>query len=289
MTHPLLQLLEIAVRKKLGPKRTTCAVLSGGLDSSSVVCVARKLGYELPCFTGYYEGEAYDERPWARLVAGEEHHEILITPSDFVAHFDACAMACEPPFQGIGTFGQYMVAKAIAEAGYEIVLSGEGSDELFGGYARQYIVAGHPAPDGYENYTLPDDYPRDLQAALDYDFARLGDLLAVDDQMLGAHGLEGRAPFTDTRLVSWALDLQPGNRVGKVILKDAMYGLVPHQILNRTDKRGFPAPLVEWAQEDPVKGYLHDRGIDPPDPAEPWSRGWFHQLIRNIQSQRVAA
>src|SRR5262245_51463286 len=84
-------------------------VLSGGLDSSTI---ATLLG-PVPVFTGYYDLEGYDERQYARLVnfGTSVHHEVLITPEDFVENFDAMAAAVKPPYQGQGTFGQYMVGK----------------------------------------------------------------------------------------------------------------------------------------------------------------------------------
>ena len=62
----------------------TGVVVSGGVDSSTVCAIARDLVGDLPTFTGYYDTEGFDERPYARLVAGANHHEIPITPQDFI-------------------------------------------------------------------------------------------------------------------------------------------------------------------------------------------------------------
>lgn len=276
----LLTLIRSAVTHCLKTDRPAGFVLSGGLDSSTVVRVAQTLGHDLPTFTGFYPGHPEcDERKYARLVAGSEHHEIPITPQDFIDNFDAMVPYLREPLQGIGTFGQYMVAKHVASQGIKVVLSGEGSDELFGGYARQAIVAGETPPDGYENYVLPDGYPRDLEGALRHDYDRLGDLLAVDDQMCAAHGLEARAPFTDPAIVEYALGLPVYARVQKRFLRAAVRGVVPDEIIDRRDKMGFPAPLVEWAQ-GPLRDFIGDRLGYTPDPSRPFDRGWFHELCR---------
>lgn len=270
----LLDLIRRAVHARIEPG-ITGVVVSGGLDSSTVASIAN----HLPMFTGYYEAEGCDEREYAALVAEDspEWHQIRITPLDFIDNFIPMLPHLAPPFQGMGTFGQYMVGKHIATTDVKVVLSGEGADELFGGYARLMAVAGEALPDGYENYVVPADYPTSLRHALRYDYDRLGDLLAVDDQCMAAHGLEARAPFTDESIVEYALELEPRQRVGKKHLREAVRGLVPDAIIDRTDKRGFPCPLVAWAN-GPCKEFIGDLLGYIPDPEKPWDRGWWVEL-----------
>jgi asparagine synthetase B (glutamine-hydrolysing) len=251
----------------------TAILLSGGIDSSTVAAHAPNL----PTVTGYYDGDRYDERRWANLARHAEHYEVHITPQDFVENFDAMLDAAEPPYAGPGTFGQYMVAKFCARAGFKTMLSGEGGDELYGGYARLMIVAGHNRPDGYDDYQLPDDYPDTLEQALAYDWERLPDLLRVDEQMTRAHDLTAIAPMTDPSHVAYVLSLPAHLRVGKLLLKKAMRGIVPGEILNRTDKRGFPVPYVEWAQ-GPLREFVEGSIGYVPDPAQPWDRQWWLDL-----------
>lgn len=270
----LLDLLKEAIRPWLDDEQTpTGVLLSGGLDSSTVACLARKL----PTFTGYYADEGFSEQYYANMAKSEVHHEVLITPDDFIAYFDEMLLHIRPPYQGVGTFGQYMVAK-YASRHVKVLLSGEGSDELFGGYARLQIVAGHNPPRGYENYILPDGYPRSLVAALQYDLDRLGDLLSVDGQVCAAHGLTAVAPFTDPRVVAYAIGLPTEQRVGKVVLRDAVRGLVPDRIIDRKDKMGFPAPFVQWAQ-GPLRDFIGDRIGYIPDPLKPYDRKWWLEMI----------
>ena len=281
----LLGLLRRAVAARMSDGAVV--VLSGGLDSSAVAMLAPGA----PCFTGYYDERGFDERHYARLViegSPREWHQVQITPRMFVQHFDEFAAAVEPPYEGVGAFGQFIVGKAIARRGYRIALSGEGADELFGGYARLSLVAGRNVPDNYDGYHLPPDYPRDLTAALEFEMAHLPALLRVDDQCMAAHGIEARAPFTDERVTHYALALAPEWRVGKTVLRQAVRGLVPDQIIDRTDKMGFPAPFVRWAQEEPVRSFVKARLGYVPSAERPWAREWFHELT-SVCSARVAA
>jgi asparagine synthetase B (glutamine-hydrolysing) len=269
----LRDLLRAAVEKHAGPD--TGVLLSGGIDSSTVAYFAP----ELPVFTGYYQGEPYDERPWASLMTeGREWHQIEITPQDFIDHIDACLQALQPPYAGPGTFGQYMVARYVSRH-VGTVLSGEGGDELFGGYARLHLVAGVPPPDGYEDYRLPHGYPSDLEEALEWEYmVNLPALLEVDRQVTSAHGLNAVAPMAESEeLVAYVLAQTPFLRVGKTLLKIVMRGLLPDAIVDRTDKRGFPVPYVDWAQ-GPLRDFLGDRLGYVPDPDLPWDRKWWNDL-----------
>lgn len=271
--NALLPLIKRAVRP-WATQPDTGVLCSGGIDSSTVACLAP----ELPLFTGYYEGAAYDERPYAGLVAeGREWHEIKITPDDFLENIDACLAVLEPPFEGPGAFGQYMVAKYVVQH-VGTVLSGEGGDELFGGYARVIIVAGQKPPDGYEDYQLPAGYPTTLKEALALEFEHLPALLRVDAQVTRAHGLNCVAPMTESHeLIRWVLRRPDEERVGKKMLKEAVRGLVPDEIIDRTDKMGFPVPYVEWAQ-GPLREFVMDRIGYVPDPDKPWDRKWWYDL-----------
>lgn len=278
----LLALIQAAVTDAIeNAEGRVGLLLSGGIDSSTVACLARRHDNTLPTFTGYYaEGDLYDERQYARLAASPEHHEIQITPQDIVENFDDMMEAFSPPFQGPGAMGQYIVAKYVAQH-CDTVFSGEGGDELFGGYARLMIVAGHPRPDGYENYQLPADYPRTLEDALAYDLAALPDLLAVDDQACGAWGMVSVAPMTDDRVVDFVLAQPARDRVGKHMLRDAVRGVVPDGILDRTDKKGMPAPFVKWAH-GPLREFFMGRIGYLPDLDRPWDRQWWYDLTGGV-------
>jgi len=136
---------------------------------------------------------------------------------------------------------------------------------------------------------LPEGYPDTLEEALVWDWERLPDLLAVDEQMTAAFGLEAVSPFTDERVVEFVMSRPAEERVGKKLLKAAMKGIVPDEILARTDKRGFPAPLVEWAQKDPVGSFVYDVIGYIPDADKPWDRGWWIDLCTQSEREAQAA
>ncbi len=140
-------LLEDAVKLRLRSDVPLGAHLSGGIDSSTVVALARRLlpgGAALHTFTGAFEdnGTKYDERNWARLVAeanDAKMHEVVLRDRDFVDGIRRIVWHMDEPAAGPGVFPQYYVSKLASEH-VKVVLGGQGGDEIFIGYAR-YLVA----------------------------------------------------------------------------------------------------------------------------------------------------
>lgn len=138
-------LLQDSVRLRLRSDVPLGAHLSGGLDSSTVVCRARPLlgDSSLKVFCGGFdEGSDFNETPYAKAVAeaaGVDYHEILIGPSEFRDSIEKVIWQMDEPAAGPGVFPQYWVSKLAAEH-VKVVLGGQGGDEIFIGYAR-YLVA----------------------------------------------------------------------------------------------------------------------------------------------------
>ncbi|MCU1329506.1 MAG: asnB, partial [Bryobacterales bacterium] len=117
------------------------AFLSGGLDSSTVVVLmSQLLNQPVKTFSVGFAGEgaASSELPWARLVAqhcGAEHNEILIGPQDLIANAAKVVWHLDQPVADNACLANYMVSD-LAVRQVKMVLTGEGGDELFAGYAR---------------------------------------------------------------------------------------------------------------------------------------------------------
>ncbi|MDD2267523.1 asparagine synthase (glutamine-hydrolyzing) [Sulfuricurvum sp.] len=134
--------LHRSVAFRLDTEAPTAALLSGGLDSAMICAMAARQGKKLPVYTlGYNEYGAYDERANAAVTAdylGLEHTEVIISQDDFNEHLDDLLTHMDEPLNDPAALPLYLLMKKIGMDGYKVVLSGEGSDELFLGY-RQYF------------------------------------------------------------------------------------------------------------------------------------------------------
>jgi asparagine synthase (glutamine-hydrolysing) len=142
--NQLKELLQDSVRIQLRADVPVGSHLSGGLDSSSIACLASSiLGSPIHTFSGgFREGPQYDETAYARLVAQKSnsiHHEIFPTKEDFVSTLPDIMYAMDEPAAGPGLFPQALVSR-LASQNVKVVLGGQGADELFGGYTR-YLIA----------------------------------------------------------------------------------------------------------------------------------------------------
>jgi asparagine synthase (glutamine-hydrolysing) len=142
--HQLLRLLEDSTRLQLRADVPVGAHLSGGLDSSTITCLASSLlGNPIKTFSGgFKDSPEYDETPYARIVSekvGTEHYEVFPTAQDFIEVMPRLIYHMDEPAAGPGLFPQYFVSK-LASQHVKVVLGGQGGDETFGGYTR-YLIA----------------------------------------------------------------------------------------------------------------------------------------------------
>ncbi len=130
------ELLSLSVQRRLIADVPFGAFLSGGIDSSIVVGLMAKVSSEpIQTFNVSFDEDAFSESVYARSIAkrfNTQHHEIRLTPQDFLNDLPYALMAMDHPGgDGINT---YVVAKATRKAGITMALSGVGGDELFAGY-----------------------------------------------------------------------------------------------------------------------------------------------------------
>lgn len=218
--------LEKAVLKRLMADVPVGVYLSGGLDSSLIAALMRPRTVTLHSFTAGMKG-APDLEAARRMAEflGTEHHELLYTEADIHRALPAVIAALESFDAPLvrSAVPMYFVSKIAAEH-VKVVLSGEGADELFAGYAYLERLGGGAR----------------LKKELADLVVRLQDVnLQRADRMSMAHGLEARVPFLDLDLVRYVSRLPAGwleprpDRCEKWLLREACRGLLPDSILYR--------------------------------------------------------
>jgi asparagine synthase (glutamine-hydrolysing) len=115
------------------------AALSGGIDSSAVVCAMRHLEPEMPIHTFTYvaRGSAVNEEPWADIVnqhVGAIAHKVIVEPSELFEDMDDMIASQGEPFGSTSIYAQYRVFRRVREEGVVVTLDGQGADEMLAGY-----------------------------------------------------------------------------------------------------------------------------------------------------------
>jgi asparagine synthase (glutamine-hydrolysing) len=132
----ILHLVQLAVRRQMISDVPIGALLSGGLDSTTVSAVmARKLGMPLRTFTIGFDRKSYDESEEARLVArtlGTDHIEQTVFPG-MIESIPELLTFFDEPFADYSAIPTFLVSKLAAEH-VKVVLTGDGGDEVFAGY-----------------------------------------------------------------------------------------------------------------------------------------------------------
>ncbi len=251
--------LEEAVKKQLMSDVPYGVLLSGGLDSSIIAAVTQKFSKKRvetggkqsawwPTLHSFAVGlEGSPDLVAARKAAeyiGTVHHEVHFTIQealdalrDVIYHietYDITTVRASTPM--------YLLARVIKSMGIKMVLSGEGSDELFGGYL--YF---HKAPDAKEFH---EETVRKMSKLHLYDCLRA-------NKSLSAWGVEGRVPFLDKDFIDCAMTLNPvdkmnirlsdgSQRMEKWILRKAFEDYLPKEIVWRQKEQFSDGVGYSW-------------------------------------------
>ena len=187
-----------ATRKRLMSDVPIGVLLSGGLDSSLTSSIAARLlkeqGKELHSFSIGLDADAPDAKA-ARKVAeflGTKHHEVHFTIEQGIEILDKLIWHLETyDVTSIrASTPMYFLSKAITDLGIKVVLSGEGADEIFGGYLY------------FRNAPSTEDFQKETIERVQKLFT--ADLLRADKSTM-AHGLEARVPFLDKDFLNVAM------------------------------------------------------------------------------------
>ena len=259
-------------------------LLSGGLDSSSLVALLSSMGEKNIRTFSVGFGRQSDELGFARIVAEKfktNHTEILIKADDIKKYLSSIVWSLDEPLADTGAFASWLIFKHIRQkTDIKVALVGEGADEIFAGYSWHYILDRlHWLPEAiknriffylttYSNSKFRDTlFKKNFSAAFneisdsDYlnkvlrmEFANNlpNNLLMKIDKASMAFGIEAREVYLDHKLVE-ALFLFPGsakvNPSPKNILKSIMKSQLPKKIVQRK-KQGFIMPVNHWIHND---------------------------------------
>lgn len=138
-----------AVAVRLPEDGRIAFAVSGGFDSAAVVGAAAALGAPSPKgFAVAFSGEAWDERALAKAAISHANGELTViepTPEDFLDHLDSAVRFAEGAASNGQLVAKYMLSRAVRDAGFKAILTGEGADEAFLGYAHLLADAGAEA------------------------------------------------------------------------------------------------------------------------------------------------
>ncbi len=135
-----------AVAVRLPEDGRIAFAVSGGFDSAAVVGAAAALGVPSPKgFAVAFSGEAWDERALAEAAISHANGELTVIepmPEDFLDHLDSAVRHAEGAASNGQLVAKYMLSRAVRDAGFKAILTGEGADEAFLGYAHLLADAG---------------------------------------------------------------------------------------------------------------------------------------------------
>ncbi|MGU3398929.1 N-acetylglutaminylglutamine amidotransferase [Brucellaceae bacterium D45D] len=302
----LLDMLRIAVKRRMISDVPVGVLLSGGVDSSLIVGLLAEAGQAgLMSFSVGFEeanGEKGDEFVYSDLIAkhyGTEHHKIFVPSSDLMDALPGTIAAMSEPMVSYDNVGFYLLSREVSKH-IKVVQSGQGADEVFAGYhwypplvdsndvvgdyargfrdrshevlatqlSPQWMPERDPSQALLEEYLLRDgaDTPVDRALRLDTNVMLVDDPVKRVDNMTMAWGLEARVPFLDHELVELAARIPPEEK-----LRDGGKG-----ILKDVARKIIPSEVI-----DRKKGYF-------PVPQLKYIAGPYLDMLRDALSSQKA-
>jgi len=285
----ILESLRAAVSRRMVADVPVGVLLSGGLDSSLIVGLLAEAGVEdLQTFSIGFESvgnEQGDEFSFSDLIAkhyGTDHHKLFVDSERVLPEMPNCIAAMTEPMVSHDAIGFFLLSQKVAEH-VTVVQSGQGADEVFGGYHwyppmletddplasyasvffdrdyAEYCRAVDPrfhdgdhATDFVRRHFDHPGAPRPVDKALRIDTSVMlvDDPVKRVDNMTMAASLEARVPFLDHELVELAARCPAEYKLaqeGKGILKDASRRVIPNEVIDRP-KGYFPVPALKYLQ-----------------------------------------
>lgn len=284
----VLEALRTAVRRRMVADVPVGVLLSGGVDSSMIVGLLAEEGQKgLATYSiGFEEahGEKGDEFVYSDLIAdhyGTNHHKIFIPSEEMRSNLPLAIKAMSEPMVSYDNIGFFLLSREVSRT-IKVVQSGQGADEVFGGY-HWYppMAASNDAVSDYANaffdrshaklathlnpeyladrdeslefvkahFAMPGaDDPVDKALRIDTNVMLVDDPVKRVDNMTMAWGLEARVPFLDHELVELAGRIPAEHKLahgGKGVLKEAARKVIPAEVIDRP-KGYFPVPALKY-------------------------------------------
>lgn len=303
--HQAIDQLDELMRRSVGSQlRSDVKVgsqLSGGIDSSLVTMFARPHFEDgLDTFSIVFEDPKFSEDTWIReaaVTAGARSHRLLFSEPSFTAPLARATWHMDQPISHPNSLGLWLLAQQSRDR-VTVLLSGEGADEVFGGYARftdarlkpgdAFIQATQFQPASKLARMRPgadlspvlarrkaifDEGGGDhLSNCLKYEMQTfLVDLLVRQDKMTMAHGVENRVPFLDRRVVEFARTLPAEHLVGnapaqrglgeggtKIVVKELARRTFDDAFVDRP-KNAFNLPLSQYFRSATFTELMEDQ------------------------------
>lgn len=274
--HDLDSLMTKAVQSQLMGEVPVGVLLSGGLDSSVIAYYVKKAGANLKTFNiGFPD---VNEFVYSRQVAkkfGLEHIEIETTVEELANSYEKVSLSIDEPIADPACLPLYRLCEELKKH-VVVVLSGEGGDELFGGYNQynEVLLENHTYNEEYDNFVKRSWYFADhgdflskkgiaplhlrfrkyfeentlLNGMLNFDMKTWmpDNLMMKADKVLMSHSLEGRFPFLDSEVFNFscslAEDMKINKGITKFLLRELAKDVLPNDIIQRP-KMGFTVPV----------------------------------------------